>query len=334
MTDARHTAMRDFAAEFGCDLETLHIIAGDASHRKYYRAIKAGRSIILMDAPPTKGEDVAPFIRVANYLRSVGLNAPEVFSADTNQGFLALEDLGDALFARLLADDTADQNEMYRAATDLLVHLHQQKPLPLPRYDSARMAELAALAFDWYRRGVSGEGNWTGALDLTHMLKDKFEKLEGDDVVVLRDYHAENLIWRPKSDGLLRVGLLDFQDAMLGPRAYDLVSVLQDARRDVPVDLEAAMIAHYCQGSGQDEGAFRPAYHLCGLQRNLRILGVFARLSIRDHKPSYLAFIPRVWSFIERNLAALSDQALEDGIRSALPVPTPERLDALAKVTA
>ena len=333
MTDPRYLEMKEFATAFGCDLATLHMIAGDASHRKYYRAQTKGRSVIFMDAPPDKGEDVTPFVTIANYLRRIGLSAPDVLDTDTNKGFLALEDLGDDLFARVIEQNPTHQQAMYQAATDVLVHLHQQDPAPLPRYDGPLMAELAALSFKWYRRGVVGHKEFEDAAALHALFQNRFQRLEGAEVVVHRDYHAENLLWLPYRDGLGQVGILDFQDAMLGPSAYDLVSILQDARRDVPQEIQTAMFARYCRDSGQAEAALRQGYHLCGLQRNLRILGVFARLSMRDRKPHYIAFIPRVWGFIERNLAALSDDDLREAVMSALPAPTPDRLETLAQVT-
>ncbi len=333
MTDDRYASLTAFASQFGCDLATLHIIAGDASNRKYYRATQGTRAVILMDAPPEKGEDVRPFVQIAGYLRQVGLHAPEILDADLDKGFLALEDLGDTVFARVLAADTAPEADMYQAATDVLVHLHQQALAPLPRYDAPLMADVAGLSIEWYRRGITGTAECEGAADVQNLFQTTFEKLKGEDVVVHRDYHAENLIWVPGRAGLARVGILDFQDALLGPPAYDLVSILQDARRDVSTETETAMIQYYCRERGLAEDTFRQSYHLCGLQRNLRILGIFARLSMRDHKPQYIGFLPRVWEFVERNLAALSDEALTQTITSTLPEPTPEKLTTLRQVT-
>ncbi len=330
MADDRTSLARAFADTSGWEGARMVIIAGDASNRKYYRLTDGHRSAILMDAPPEKGEDTRPFIHVARFLTSIGLSAPQIFEADTDQGILLIEDFGDDLFARLLAQGAADEQELYTAATEVLLHLHAKPPPELAGYTSGVMADMAALSVTWYRRGVTGEDRSD--------LHDKIHKLMAtalrplDDApkcLIQRDYHAENLLWLPERTGVARVGLLDFQDAMLGHRAYDLVSVLQDARRDVPAGIETEMCQRYVADAGANAEGFMEAYSLLGLQRNLRILGVFARLCIRDGKQSYVDLIPRVWGHILTNLNALNRADLTDAILSTLPEPTPARLTEL-----
>ena len=297
-------------------------LAGDASNRKYDRLIRAdGTRAVLMDADPAKGEDVAPFLAVGRALLLRGLTAPDVLAEDRAQGFLLLEDLGDDLFARVLARDPAQEPELYAAATDVLTHLHGAPlPLGLRAYDAALMGKMAALALDWYLPGVTGaRTDSAGFAGLVAALRDKLAP--GEPVMALRDYHAENLLWLPGRTGIARVGLLDFQDAMAAPRAYDLVSMLQDARRDVPEAIEAEMVARYTAQNRLDPDRFCAEYAFCGAQRNLRIIGVFARLSMHYGKPHYVDLIPRVWGLLQRDLAhpALAD--LQAAVAATLPAP-------------
>lgn len=307
-------------------------LAGDASMRKYMRigAGTDGRVAVLMDADPALGNDVKPFIKITNYLRSIALSAPEIYHADEGNGFLLLEDLGDALFARVARDQPELESTLYQGACDVLVALHQAKPPALELYDTALMTRMAALSFDWYQYGAHA------AVDLR--AKTAFETafsalldtyVDAPSVLIQRDYHAENLLWLPERDGLRRVGLLDYQDALLGHPAYDLVSLLKDARRDVPPALETHMIARYIEASGCDAQQFINAYHVLGLQRNLRILGVFARLSMHFGKPSYIDLIPRVWAYVLRDLEHPVNAPVAPLLEQSLPAPSPEILQRL-----
>ncbi len=306
-------------------------LAGDASNRRYERLTAGdGKTVVLMDAPPEKGEDVRPFIRIANYLRHQGLSAPEILAQDVENGFLLLEDLGDDLFARAIQRQPSLQKELYEAATDALVSLHRA-PIPdLQPYGPRIMAEMAGLALLKYRDGVLGGHD----PDLQTRFEDQFEDIlretvKGDPVLIQRDYHAENLLWLPDRDGVARVGLLDFQDARAGHCAYDLVSLLQDARRDVPAAVEMQMMGRYIAAAGVDESGFRTAYTVLGVQRNLRILGVFARLSVEYGKPLYLDLIPRVWDHFIRGLEHPALAPVAGLLRENLPPPSPENLDKL-----
>lgn len=301
------------------------LVAGDASNRKYTRLTRAdGTTAILMDAPPDKGEDVRPFVRIAGYLTDTGLSAPLVFSQDAEKGFLIIEDLGDALFADLMAKDAAYERPLYRAATHALIQLHNAPVLDLPLCDPAWLEKMNALVFDWYAPS-------TETVSVTHF-SDVFRSLAGrleqvKKVVILRDYHAQNLLWLPARTGVAAVGQLDFQDALLGHPAYDLVSILQDARRDVDPMIEAEMIDLYLTEATFDRDTFLAAYAILGAQRNLAILGIFARLCKRDGKSDYIDLIPRVWGYVQRNLAHPALHPLAETLD--LPEPTPAYLQTL-----
>lgn len=279
-------------------------LAGDASFRKYERLRRGAETAVLMDAPPPH-EDVRPFLRIARELLRHGYAAPRILAEDAEHGFLLLEDLGDDLFARLLARG-ADETELYGAAIDFLLDLHRHPaPADLGAYDEARLIDEVQLFTDWYLPALRGR-------ETEAALRVEFDALWHDlspsvalppRVLVMRDFHAENLIWLPQRSGAARLGLLDFQDAVAGHPAYDLVSLLEDARRDVSPDLAEAMVRRYCAASSVDATAFRRAYAILGAQRNLRIIGIFTRLWKRDGKPHYQTFMPRMWGLLERDVA-------------------------------
>jgi len=331
MTD-RATLQRSFIARTDWADARIAPLAGDASNRRYLRLtrIETGETAVLMDAPPEKGEDVRPFLHIARYLTGLGLSAPRILAKDKANGFLILEDLGDTLFARVIPEDAALEVPLYTAATDLLAELHRHAPPPdLAAYSPKMMADMAVLAIDWYLVGATGDiGGKRGAFHTaieTVLTTHAFEA----NVLIQRDYHAENLLWLANRKSVARVGLLDFQDAMLGHPAYDLVSILQDARRDVPSALEKRMIARYIDRSGADAAPFETAYHCLGAQRNLRILGVFARLCIRDGKAHYVDLIPRVWAHLERDLSHPAMGPVAAIFRAVFPPPTPPILQRL-----
>jgi len=263
-------------------------LAGDASFRRYFRVVGPAGSAVLMDAPPPH-EDVRPFLAVADHLQALGFAAPRILARDVEAGLVLLEDFGDDRMREALDADPSREDAIYAQAVDLIRDLHRHPAGDLPPYDMAVYQREAALFPQWYMPavGIDVPGGWTEAWDeaLAPIAQDR-------STTVLRDYHAENIM-------LLRdggLGLLDFQDALAGHPAYDLVSLLQDARRDVSPELEARMLAHY---GPVDEAA----YALLGAQRNTKILGIFTRLWKRDGKPRYLAFQPRMWTYLERDLA-------------------------------
>ncbi|MEM6729782.1 MAG: phosphotransferase [Pseudomonadota bacterium] len=320
----RNAALRDFVETTDWVGATLSPLAGDASNRRYLRLrSQAGHAAVLMDAPPEKGEDVAPFLKIAAWLSTQGLGAPRVYAADADHGFLLLEDLGDDLFARVLSKDAALEPQLYEAAIDVLLAV-AQVPLPnVPAYGSATMAKLAGLAGHWY----AGSDGLAEALE--GAVFQALSALEdAPPTLALRDYHAENLLWLPGRQGLARVGLLDFQDARIGHAAYDLASLLRDARRDPSPTLFDPLIARMAQGLGQPVAEFSAAMATQGAQRNLRILGGFARLSLHFGKPHYVDLIPRVYRNLEAELSHPHLAPLR-AVARALPTPTPAHLKTL-----
>ncbi len=296
-------AAPDFLAAHGWGAARILPLAGDASFRRYFRVLDArGRSAVLMDAPPSH-EDPRPFLRVGAHLRAIGLRAPEPLAVDLDAGLVLLEDFGDARLGPLLAREPWREPALYDAAIDILVHLQRHgPPAGVRTYDAAEYRREADLFLDWWVPGAGLDVDrigWAEAWDeaLAPLLAQPHR------VLALRDYHADNLMVLPGGEGLGALGLLDFQDALAGHPAYDLVSLLQDARRDVPSAIEARGLARFAAATGDEPTALRAAYELLGAQRNLKIIGIFTRLWRRDGKPAYLSLLPRVWGLLERNLA-------------------------------
>lgn len=306
-TQARHA----FAKVQGLDPSQEIMIAGDASFRSYYRYPHKGSTAVMMDAPPEDGEDCRPFVFVGRWLKAQGWSAPEIFAEDVTQGFLLLEDLGDDLFKPLIEKGTVRGEVLYGAALDLLVEAASiPAPHEIPPYDEAALGREVELLTAYYWPLAHGA-------KLSPAARDDFMKAwaklwplvarPAKPVLVMRDYHAENLIWLPKRQGVARVGLLDFQDALAGHPAYDLISLADDARRDVSPKERAFMFDHYAAGRlaldpSFDRIKFETAAEILAAQRNTKIIGIFARLAVRDGKPLYLNLIGRVWNYLTANL--------------------------------
>ncbi|MFQ3596062.1 MAG: phosphotransferase [Sphingomonadaceae bacterium] len=280
-------------------------LAGDASFRRYFRVHDRGRTAVLMDAPPAL-EDSRPFLFVGEFLLANGLSAPRLIAADLEAGLLLLEDFGDLRMGPLLARAPQREEAVYALAVDLLAALHRvPPPLELKPYDREALLAEAMVFPDWYLRAAGVEVDreaYAAAWDAVwgDVVADTCER----PVLTLRDYHADNLMLLDDREGVRALGLLDFQDALAGHRAYDLVSLLQDARRDVSPRLEADMLERFMAAGGvADRERFRAAYEVLGAQRNVKILGVFVRLRDRDGRRGYVEMLPRVWGLVERNLA-------------------------------
>jgi aminoglycoside/choline kinase family phosphotransferase len=321
-----------FLTAAGWDDAARRKLAGDASARSYDRLERAsGDRAVLMDAPPDRGEDVRPFVAMARWLGAQGYAAPAILAADEAAGLLLLEDLGDDLFARVCARDPGRETDLYAAAIGVLADLHRRPPPDLPPYDAAQYRREAGLVPDWYLPAAQGAPASTAFSDdylgLVQAACARIEPVQS--VCVLRDYHAENLLWLPERTGPARVGLLDFQDALAGHPAYDLVSLLEDARRDTSDDLRRSMTARYAALTGSDPEALSLAIATLGAQRNLKIVGIFARLLLRDGKPAYLDLIPRVWAHLERDLSHPDLSDLSALVRHHVPPPDPTILDRL-----
>ncbi len=328
MTD-RRIASDAFLSACGWGKATRQFLAGDASDRSYDRVTMGGTSAVLMDAPPGTGDDPAAFIAMAQHLAGLGLSPPRILHHDLTQGFLLIEDLGDNLFARLVARDAAMEQPLYAEATDVLVTLQAQAaPAGLANLSAAEWAQAAAFALDWYAFGITGQrpqaetfvGHLTDAMKL---------HADGPRVLILRDFHAENLLLLPDRTGVARVGLLDFQLGQNGQPGYDLVSLLQDARRDVSPSVEAEMMARFVARTGWQADQFAAHYAVLGAQRALRILGVFARLCMVAGKTHYLLLLPRVWQQLQRNLTHPALSSLHGVCDVLLPPPTPDALERI-----
>jgi tRNA threonylcarbamoyl adenosine modification protein YjeE len=330
----------------------IFYIQGDASARRYGRLVRDSASAVLMDSPrqpdgpPVRNglpysriahlaEDVRPYIAVARALRGAGLSAPELLLEQPEDGLLLSEDLGDDLFGRALLKG-ADQATLWGAAVEALLHL-RQVPLPpelplgdgstysLPTFDRAALTIELELLLDWYWPAIHKTAApasdrseflalWTEVLDRLLAMPSGW---------VLRDFHSPNLLWLPERTGVRRVGILDFQDAVRGHAAYDVVSLLQDARIDVPAEIEKRLLVQYASGAARqgdfDEADFAFAYAALGAQRSTKILGIFTRLSRRDGKHQYLHHIPRLWRYLEQDLAHVTLRPLEQWYDRCFP---------------
>ena len=349
----RLKAMMAFCA--GSDWAQAHpdYLQGDASSRAYARLHMNGTSAILMDSPARAdgeavrdgkpysalvhlAEDVKPFVAIANALGGSGVCVPRILAHDLAQGFLIIDDLGDRVFSHE-AGVNPPLETLYAAAVDVLVTLRASPPvdeLPLPDGGAYTVHELSAcvmeieaeLLLDWFYPCVHGNACPDSVrADFLKALRELFPAIEGrDDAWVLRDYHSPNLLWLPEREGQSRVGVIDFQDALKGHAAYDLVSLLQDARRDIAGELEGRLYAQYCEARAKRDSRFQEenfsaAYAALGAQRNSKILGIFARLAKRDGKHGYLAHISRVSAYMERNLAHPALKSLRVWFNEHLP---------------
>ena len=333
--------MKDFLARSGWGEALVTPLPGDASTRRYARLALSDRKAMLMDQPQNAesppapldaseeerralgynavarlaGADCARFVAAAQWLRAHGLAAPEIYHADTAQGFVILEDLGDALFAEVLADG-GDEKQLYQHAVEVLAKVHAEDApgalaanKPLFDYDLAALIAETDLLTEWFLPLALGrKATQEESLEHRNLWRAILcETVKHRRVFVHRDFHAQNLLWLPQRNGIKRVGLIDFQDAVAGNQAYDLISLIEDARRDVSPELAEFATAHYlaarrASGARVDEEGFRHAMAVMAAQRNAKIVGIFARLYKRDGKARYLVFLPRVWSYLERDL--------------------------------
>ena len=294
--------LAEFVAAAGWGEAVVEPLPGDASFRRYFRLRRAaGETAMLMHAPPPH-EDPAPFLHVAGWLTDNGLRAPAILAEDAAAGWVLTEDFGNDRMRDWLGANPGDERAAYEAAIDALGVLHRLPPGPFAAYDMATYLREAALLTEWWcpAQGLAVDAEGYAAA-WGEVLAPMIARQQ-PGVAVLRDYHAENIMLLGGQAGAPQ-GLIDFQDALVGHPAYDLVSLLQDARRDVSVDLETAMLVHYAGAMGGVGDDFLADYATLGAQRNAKIVGIFTRLDRRDGKGKYLALIPRVWAALERDLA-------------------------------
>lgn len=334
----RTAARAEFLKRAGWGDAAARPLAGDASTRRYERLTRNGAQAVLMIAPPGAEEPACPpdaspaaraalgynalarlagpnlnaFTALARTLRTAGLSAPDIYADDPRAGFVLIEDLGDDLFARVA--NTENEDALYRAAMDALVALRAAAPerphtdrYVLMEYDEPALAAEAALLADWYwplRKDAPMPDEMKA--ELAGLWASLLKQLQPPHCLVLRDYHAENLLWLPQRRGVERVGVIDFQDALYGSSAYDVVSLLEDARRDVEPSFADAMRGYYAERAaglgGFSAETFERDYAILAAQRNAKILGIFARLANRDGKTHYLDFLPRVEGLFRRDL--------------------------------
>ena len=354
--DPRLDARTAFLTQAGWGAAPATALTADASSRRYFRLVLNNRPALLMDAPPTTEADPCPpdadaktrqdlgynamarlagpnlnaFTAIAGALRDAGLSAPEIYATDAQQGFALIEDFGDDLFARAIPNG-ADETQLYAAAIDALIALRRAALTPplsanyqMLSYDRIALEAEIGLVLQWYWKRKTGaapnteieqayRAAWAPVLD----------QLSAPQTIVLRDFHAENLLWLPDRQGPARVGLIDFQDGLYGSPAYDLVSLLEDARRDTGHELVQAMIARYCDESAGDAGFdaddFLKEYAILGAQRNAKILGIFARLIDYYKKPRYADFFPRVEAHFKNDLKHPALTTVRDFFKRHMP---------------
>ena len=347
----RIARIRDFLDESGFGAAARLRMQGDASTRIFERLTLDGRSSVMMNAPPRPdgppvrdgkpysaiahlAEDTLPYVAMANGLRQCNLSAPEILHADLTHGLILMEDLGEQ---RIVAGEPpAPIEARYEAAIDLLVALHRRK-LPeflaagpqlnyrLPRYDMAAFLIEAELLLDWYLAGADGPPTGDARETFVALWREALEPaLAAAPTWVLRDYHSPNLLWLPQRDDVARIGVLDFQDTLIGPAGYDVASILQDARVDVPEAMEVALLSRYVRARLKDDANFDTAgftrlYATLAAQRASKILGIFARLDRRDGKPQYLRHMPRIWNYLQRALAHPALAALKGWYDANVP---------------
>lgn len=348
-------AIDSLLAGAGWSGASISPLAGDASSRSYMRLVLGDKKAVLMIAPPNAetapcppeateaerkalgynacarlaGPNLSAFLAIASALKMAGLSSPEVYAANHKDGLAIIEDLGDDLFARVAG--RIDETKLYHAAADVLLRIRSDRPAPAPSsdysmlsYDETALLAETDLLLDWYwplKTGKQPDAQLRH--EYTEIFGAMLQLLSSERVLVLRDYHAENLLWLPERKGPARVGLIDFQDGLLGSPAYDLVSLLEDARRDIAPELSQSCYEYYCQqalaAGAFDPHAFETDFATLAAQRNAKILGIFARLAKRDGKPRYLDMLPRVEKHFRRDLNRPVAKPLRDFIVRHLP---------------
>ncbi len=350
---ARIGDLRAFIDNAGYGEAGRRRLQGDASTRIFERLTLDDQTLILMNAPPRPdgppvrdgkpysaiahlAESTVPYVAMAAGLRERNLSAPVILHADTAQGFIIMEDLGDERIVQ--GDPPAPVEDRYQAAIDLLLALHRRRLPPalaaapqleyrLPRYDLEALLIEAELLLDWYLVRLKAPAGAAARAEFVTAWREALAPaLEAPATWVLRDYHSPNLLWLGDRFDIARIGVLDFQDAVIGPAAYDVASLLQDARVDIPEAMEMALLSRYVrarQTADERFGAagFARVYATLAAQRATKILGIFARLDRRDGKPQYLRHIPRLWRYLQRSLAHPALAPLKDWYAKNVPAP-------------
>lgn len=324
MTDRESRIDRFLAAAGWSDAERLPM-TGDLSARRYWRLARPGAtSAILMDAPPEMDASTPAFVQMTDWLHSAGLSAPKILAGDPETGLLLLEDLGDDKVSDIASNSTRHA-EIYDLCLDLLVHIRRQHNPPLSQPDASSLVDMTTLADQFYP-GVVSSRLTSFRTVLETVLADL---LSEESTVSLRDFHADNLMWLPRRKGIARLGLLDYQDAFLTHPVYDLVSLLTDARTDIKPQFRSDMIALYATRAGDDPVRLNRAFAAFSAQRNLRILGIFARAARQYGKPHHLPKLPRVHAYLSEALRHPVFADVAEETLAAIPAPTPDLIASL-----
>lgn len=318
---SRINQINNFLKNNQIETKNLIPIKNDASFRKYFRVDKK----ILMDADPNLGEDVGSFININHVLREFKLNVPEIFTIDKENGFLLLEDLGENIFSQILNSENEEQ--LYKQAIDVLVEIYKKDLNKfsnftfLEKYSVEKLQDESQLFIEWYlKKYLKINITDTDIKDFKDIINKIFNNLDTKfEKLVLRDYHVDNLILQKSKLGLKQVGILDFQDAVLGSSSYDLISIIEDVRRPISKDLKNILIKYFIDLTGYDPNQLEKELAFYSVQRNLKILGIFSRLNLRDNKSKYMQYNDNAWKYIESNLNNPTMSDLKVWLKKILP---------------
>ena len=318
---SRINQINNFLKNNQIETKNLIPIKNDASFRKYFRVDKK----ILMDADPHLGEDVGSFININHVLREFKLNVPKIFTIDKENGFLLLEDLGENIFSQILNSENEEQ--LYKQAIDVLVEIYKKDLNKfsnftfLEKYSVEKLQDESQLFIEWYlKKYLKINITDTDIKDFKDIINKIFNNLDTKfEKLVLRDYHVDNLILQKSKLGLKQVGILDFQDAVLGSSSYDLISIIEDVRRPISKDLKNILIKYFIDSTGYHPNQLEKELAFYSVQRNLKILGIFSRLNLRDNKSKYMGYNDNAWKYIESNLNNPTMSDLKVWLKKILP---------------
>ena len=318
---SRINQINNFLKNNQIETKNLIPIKNDASFRKYFRVDKK----ILMDADPNLGEDVGSFININHVLSEFKLNVPEIFTIDKENGFLLLEDLGENIFSQILNSENEEQ--LYKQAIEVLIEIYKKDLNKfsnftfLEKYSVEKLQDESQLFIEWYlKKYLKINITDTDIKDFKDIINKIFNNLDTKfEKLVLRDYHVDNLILQKSKLGLKQVGILDFQDAVLGSSSYDLISIIEDVRRPISKDLKNILIKYFIDLTGYDSNQLEKELAFYSVQRNLKILGIFSRLNLRDNKSKYMGYNDNAWKYIESNLNNPTMSDLKVWLKKILP---------------